>query len=570
MISKDIFKPDNESIKEVFFNANAFYNMPIYQRPYEWDKERVEQLWYDILESYNNNKQDSSIGKNYFLGSVVVVDRGDYQDVVDGQQRLITLTILFCVLREFNLDKRMKKMVDNTIKDNVSDKIRLKLTNHSNNDALFRSSIIDNFNLTKTKGEIKNNKFMLSAYYLNILIKNALDVDSDISISDINDFITYLFENITIIKVVCYDESFAIKLFSVLNDRGLNLTPADIIKAHMMESMVGDDVRLNNFITVWDDVKRTVNSINDTMKGVLSLYFYYLNSGNPKKPLQDEFKPKIRDSNPQDLILDIRNFSSSYYDIFSNDSDKYISALKHLNHNIYWKSILITAKHIGYDSFDDLKILITKYYYSSWISGGTAARIKQTSFNILKMVKQNVPIENYWVNKDGKSVECKGIKSVVLDNLRRYKDYRNILGHKSIDNESWVRPVLLLVEYFSNENMKYISSVNGLYVEHILPKGWDNDDLNWSSNFSKDKAEEYLHCLGNLTLLSGKRNIDSSDVNFKDKNDIYLKNYGKGIDGKFSFKMTGDILNDYDDWTIDDVELRTSCLIDDINNILSI
>lgn len=71
----DIFEPRNKTIEQIFGDTKAFYNMPIYQRPYAWDKEKVEQLWYDILEAYKNNLQDKEINKNYFLGSIVMVDK---------------------------------------------------------------------------------------------------------------------------------------------------------------------------------------------------------------------------------------------------------------------------------------------------------------------------------------------------------------------------------------------------------------------------------------------------------------------------------------------------------------
>lgn len=58
-------KPENKSIKLIFGDIDTFYQMPIYQRPYSWDKERVEQLWYDVLEAYKNNAADKTIDSNY-------------------------------------------------------------------------------------------------------------------------------------------------------------------------------------------------------------------------------------------------------------------------------------------------------------------------------------------------------------------------------------------------------------------------------------------------------------------------------------------------------------------------
>src|SRR6478735_1003669 len=93
------FKPLSLSIKELFGNADALYKIPKYQRPYKWENEQVEKLWDDIYEAFENDEQ------NYFLGSIITAkprddEKSAYVDVVDGQQRLTTLMILCCVVRD--------------------------------------------------------------------------------------------------------------------------------------------------------------------------------------------------------------------------------------------------------------------------------------------------------------------------------------------------------------------------------------------------------------------------------------------------------------------------------------
>ena len=148
MAHENIFKPENMSIKEVFGNTDSFYQMPEYQRPYSWDKERVEQLWFDIVEAYNNHQEDSESDANYFLGSVVLVKKDRGYDVVDGQQRMTTLTILFCVLRDLCNGLSSEKYIKHSIKDLINDKQRLKLTTQSNNQALFETTIINGINFS--------------------------------------------------------------------------------------------------------------------------------------------------------------------------------------------------------------------------------------------------------------------------------------------------------------------------------------------------------------------------------------------------------------------------------------
>ena len=561
----DIFKPDNKTIEQIFGDTEAFYNMPIYQRPYAWDKERVEQLWYDILEAYKNNLQDKEIDKNYFLGSVVVVDKGKYQDVVDGQQRLTTLTILFCTLRDIPLfndeDDEYYLIQESIAKRN---KKRLTLTTHSNNQALFEETIINGIDFNKSKKELKENRFLQTAYYFKNLITKAQDLKSEDYIQDFKVFINYLFNKTTMIKVVCYDENFAIKLFSVLNDRGLDLTPADIIKAYLMEPLVNNEVKLNSFIEVWKQIESIVNYTDEKIEGILNLYLYYLIAQNPKKSLQDELKREFKGEDSQKIILDIKKFAQNYSDIVNNKSDRFISMLRYLPHSVYWKSILTTAKHIEYEDFDLLKELITKYFYQSWIAGGTSNRIKQTAFNILKKVKNSESIEN--------------IKDIIVENLKRYDNYIKALESEYIFWERWLKPLLLSIEYtkWGEGERDFIPIERNLQIEHVLPqswdaeKSWDGEILNWKNKFTKAEAENLLNSLGNLTLITGKKNIEASNCNFNKKQEIYKGNSGKGFDGVISFEITKEIIDEYEDWTPERISKRYEKLVKEIKEIFKI
>ncbi len=554
MSTEEIFKPETKSIKQIFGDTDAFYQMPIYQRPYSWDKERVEQLWYDILDAYKNNCDDNSIDTNYFLGSAVVVKKATNFEVVDGQQRLTTLTILFCTLRDLNLEIPQKNIVANSIKDLVENKERLKLTTHLNNQALFEETIINKINFNTSKKEVAENRFLQTAYYFKELISKALDKNSEDYIENIENFISYLFNKTTMIKIVCYDESFAIKLFTVLNDRGLDLTPADIIKAYLLQNL--DEDRRLNFTEVWKRIENTATLSEESLQGIFNLYLYYLKNEQPKRALQDELKTQFVKGNPQKIILDIEKFAKNLLEIQNDNNDKEISMLKCLRQSVYWKSILTTAKQIEYKEYDKLKSLITKYYYQSWIANGTSNRIKQTSFNVLKKVKNKASILE--------------IKILLQDNLGKYENYEHFLSTDDAYGTNWLKPILLAVEYFQQDKRDFIPIVRDLHAEHILPKGWNKAELNWRDYFTEDTAKPVLNSLGNLTLLSGHKNIQASNRNYLDKVEIYKGNRGKGFDGKTSFEITKKILDEYSVWTTDNIVNRYEWLLKEIKRILEI
>lgn len=544
----DYFKPESLTIEAIFSNADSFYQMPIYQRPYSWDKDRVEQLWADIFEAYENHKENPSQDNNYFLGSLVVVkNKNGAYDVVDGQQRITTLTILFCVLRDLKLDAitAYNKKIQNSIANLVDDKVRLKLTTQLNNQAIFEEYILNGINFNELNKNKKDNRFLQTASYFKDLIEK-------VEPNTLNEFIKYLFENTVLIRISCTDESFAIKLFSVLNDRGLDLTSADIIKAHLMQQL--DDEKRPQFNEEWKKMETICQQMDESLTNVFNLYLYYQTGKNPKSSLQDEFKKEFKDKNANSIILDLKKFANFLFEINESYNDKDISRLWYLPHSVYWKSILLTAKMVDYEQYSTLKSLLVKYYYQSWIADGTANRIKQTSFNIINKVKGNKSIDE--------------IKSIMVENLSEYSNYLDYLDRNNIYSSKWHKPLLLAIEYNQQDNYPYIEINKNLHTEHILPQEWNDENLNWSDNFDDKTAKLLLNSLGNLTLLSGNKNIRASNRNYADKKEIYI---GKGLDGKTSFEITKWVFeNCPNDWNADAIQKRKEWLIDEIKNIFEI
>ncbi len=223
-----------------------------------------------------------------------------------------------------------------------------------------------------------------------------------------------------------------------------------------------------------------------------------------------------------------------------------------------------------------LQILITRYFYQSWIAGGTSNRIKQTTFNILKSVKNGTSIDDYTIIENEEEIPKDGIRTIIQKNLNKYDNYEKSLSSNYVYWERWLKPLLLSIEYFENEKKDFIPIVRDLQIEHILPqtwnakKSWDGVLLNWKDNFLEDEAEQLISSLGNLTLLTGKKNIEASNCNYDKKIDIYKGNSGKGFDGKSSFEITKSIIDDYAVWTKENIKIRYNNLLEKIDNILKI
>ena len=183
---------------------------------------------------------------------------------------------------------------------------------------------------------------------------------------------------------------------------------------------------------------------------------------------------------------------------------------------------------------------------------------------ILKKVKNNESIEN--------------IKDIIVENLKRYDNYIKALESEYIFWERWLKPLLLSIEYtkWGEGERDFIPIERNLQIEHILPqswdaeKSWDGEILNWKNKFTKAEAENLLNSLGNLTLITGKKNIEASNCNFDKKQEIYKGNSGKGFDGVISFEITKEIIDEYEDWTPETISKRYKKLVNEIKEIFKI
>ncbi len=142
---------------------------------------------------------------------------------------------------------------------------------------------------------------------------------------------------------------------------------------------------------------------------------------------------------------------------------------------------------------------------------------------------------------------------------------------KTPKKSSWLKPILILVEYFMSDDPrpKRIEK-NDFHVEHILPQNPDPSSQ-WVKDFSEEERGLYTHSLANLTLLGGNKNSQASNLDFKDKKEIYM---GKTIKPNNKrtmtcYKMTIDVAQ-YAEWMPKSLEKRKEELIQKIESVLAL
>jgi len=580
---EDIFKPSSLTIKQLFGNTDSLYQIPRYQRAYSWGDNQLNKLWDDLIEAQENDP-------NYFLGSIITAkpeENSSYLDVVDGQQRLTTITIMLCVFRDLfpTINKELldidpfaidHKVVESSIKFNDRFE-RLRLRTHSNHQSDF-DTIILTANTTDWEKPSKKNlnkedepkyKFQNTAFFFKDKLEELGEEES-------GTLLNYLFNKVKIIRIDCQSVSFAIKLFQVLNDRGLDLSNSDLIKSFLIgriQKLYGENLELkkkkeDQFMDDWKICENYANHTETSMNDLFVMYEYYLLGQNPKKSLYDELSIKLKDKDPNQAISKIREFITNYKDQLYDKEDKLIYSFWYLRWSMYWRAILLTALTENYVEYDEFSKALRRYYYLNWIAGFTLTKIKQISFNIITWLKEHKSFSE--INKEmEKNMQKNNTIQRAIDNL-----------DGDIYFEKWCKPLLFMIEYQQADDSNINFLPNGskdIHTEHILPKAFESKD-EWKEYHEDGDVDSWLNSGGNLTLLSGAKNISASNEGFNTKIIAYKGkgNYKDDKDGITSFSITQKIVNDYNsnkfnkEWNWDAIHDRWSWFCNQVELLLDI
>lgn len=540
------FTPKVRSIKQIFGDTDSYYQIPDYQRPYSWETKQVEELWDDIYSAMEKGEQ------TYFLGATILTETGEgHYDVVDGQQRITTLMILFCVLRDLNLANN--NVVCNAIKSLIDNKYRLRLITQSHNQGKFENEILEGVKFPKehlTDKDREANLFINTA----LVFKERLEAIGEQTLID--KFVGYLMGQVVMIAIISSNQAFAIRLFQVLNARGLPLSSADLIKSYLYSKC--DKEKLPQFKQDWIKIEQISTDLEKEGVGdvetLLSYFSYYFLVANPQESVFAELTghKDFKNEAPEKISYELAAFAEALRKVVNMES-RTIYPMWYLPHRIYWGTILATAIHKGYRDFEPLALELRRLYYGYWVAGYTVTKVKQLSFNIIGWVKSGEPFQN---------IRQRIAEKMEQDEVGRYM--REALN-KNAHGERWAKALLILLEYYSVDDSKpvYINYWdNKLHVEHVLPMAWSSNPA-WTKVWDESSANHWVNKLGNLTLLTGKKNIAASNDSFEKKKITYKKAHG----GLTAFEITKEIAA-LPQWTEREVKERQQQLRKEVLDLL--
>ncbi|WP_050579826.1 DUF262 domain-containing protein [Helicobacter pylori] len=564
---------------------DSYYQIPNYQRPYQWTKENCEKLLDDLFFNYEDDRES-----DYFCGSLVLIvacidpaTKAKTYDIVDGQQRLSTFILLAKVLLALyseRLTEESKDYLQESLITKYGKKDRLNFNAVGFNSKKDFQYALTSFN----DAPISSNK--------NNYLKNAIflkDYLEKREIRDIDAFIKWLYLRVIFIKTTCPNVSMALRIFSVLNARGLPLHAIDVFKVELLKKLANKKDQ-EEFVSRWSALhqkcsgneskfpKRKENKREkNATETLFSWYLTYLNPVTSGKSMEERLADQFERLNkpPLEYFKGVEDFYNAYCKVLEMQ-DWHAHLLSYLASD-FWRIILCASLLHRYSDQDieALKELLVKFYYQNWVATREEPK-KQTNCNIIKALKEK------------KSVES--IASIVKEYLDYHKitqDFKKNLQdsklheqHKKSSKNSWLRPILILVEYsMSDDSRPKRIQMNDFHVEHILPQQ-PGSSSQWEKDFSEEERGLYTHSLANLTLLGGTKNAQASNLDFKEKKEIYMGNavkLGKDKRGREKtfkvmtcYKMTIDIATNYTEWTPTSLEKRKEELIQRIESVLKL
>lgn len=541
--------------RKIFSNDFTF-SIPRYQRPYSWTTENVGELLQDLLDALNAASDVDSFNP-YFLGSIVLIKKDAPEaDVVDGQQRLTTLTILLSVLRSLSSPEYKNELTGYIYQkgkrlEGTEDRPRLTLRPKDqpffwdyiqHEDGLEKLDGSEN-SLSDSQKNIRNN-----ALYLKGKVSELADVQRE-------KLGIFIIQHCYLVAVSTPDLDSAYRIFSVLNDRGMELSHADILKADIVGNMPVE--KEDAYTNKWEETEEYLG------RGTFQTLFGHIRMIRQKAKARDSLLKELRDhvnpsAEPKKFMDEtLLPMAQAFGEIrgMSYESDRLSGEINRLLRwlslidNVDWEppAILYLARNRRNPDqllhfFKDLERLAA----SMMIRRANINHRLERYGRLLRAIESEEDLYHEDSPLQIKAEERKHSLEILDGNL--------------YDMPRIPRPVLLrLDEALSEGEARYDHGI--ISIEHVLPQSppVNSQWLEWFPD--EEQREAWTHRLGNLVLLSKRKNSQAQNFDFERKKREYFQRQGIS-----PFAITTEVLNEKE-WSLEALEERQKRLMETLSRV---
>lgn len=500
------------------------YLVPKFQRDYSWKNEQISLLWEDMFRSLSENYS------SYFIGSMVINDSDPSgYTVIDGQQRLTTFSILLCALRDIARERDSSALADRLGSDFLgkfeyaTGETTPKLTLNQNNRQYYHDKIINNVSLEVLQADLKNRREhksnrLIAEAYLFFYNKIQIELESGQLLSEfIQKIVSAIDDVIQIIRITVKDDYDAYMLFETLNDRGLALSVADLLKNYLFSK--ADDHRLEDVQDNWQEMSANLDKI-ETKRFLRHLWlskYGVVRDRDLYRSIKDKYKTKtsvlnfskeLRDSS--DVYAALDDPQSQIWTMFPDRDrrkiEEYLDDLSLFGVNQYNPLLLSTLEENPNIFLSVLKTVVTFAFRYSIILGSGTGNIERTFSDVAIFVRNT------------RSCSARDVFNRISHLYPGDMEFLDAFADKVISRSNMARYILRKINDQAEESSGLRVDKNGfaMTLEHILPQKFSQED--WSDFcIDGDEPKEYVHRLGNMTILSSSLNRRASNGSFSEK-----------------------------------------------------
>ncbi len=546
-----------QTIAKVF---EDWYTIPSYQRNYVWVSDQVFDFLRDMKDNYVDHANDE-----YFLGSYIKQVHDASNDLLDGQQRITTLFLLFAFLRDYEktddeLRSSLQEMIfqkENKVKK-LPSRIRLDYQIRGNVNTFIKKFIIDDGainaywdQIVEKAADVKENMTIQHMCNTIVCFKSFFDENDDIDITKLVQFVS---TNVVVIYISADSLEDSFRLFSIMNDRGLKLSSSDILKSSNLEK-VSDTRLIDDYARRWEEMQE---NLGDDIDRFLMYIRSMLLKVRAKTNLLDEyekniFKPGIlkRGDAFFELVFEIYEIYDKLIYLSGNTDVEYCNLIRILDsslQNTDWVPVVMT------------------YYQKFGANQLTAFTHKVVCKNIADTVCGDAPSSRIdALNKIMAETSNAASPAALMSSSCFDFDKARFLTEVQSDiyGKGYAKALLMLLEYKYQDN-SLEKSFKQISIEHILPQN-PKPSSQWVVDFTEEERLNYTHKIGNLIIIGRRKNSSLGNLDYSQKRDRYFeKNIG-------SFARSLKLYNDYPtQWNPAEYQQNQTNIVADLKEIFGI